>query len=147
MALEELACETLLARAGAEAREAALRRTADALSRSSVVLRIAPPGKTGERVDARALTAALGRFAGAVIAARRPGGIFLSGGDTAAAVLAAVKSRAIRLEGELADGVVWGTVQGGDMNGRPVATKAGAFGRPDVLVRFHAELQTVLGAP
>jgi uncharacterized protein YgbK (DUF1537 family) len=143
VALEELPCETLLGREGADAREAGLRRAAAALGRSSVVIRITPPGRTGVRADARALTAALGRFAGALIAACRPAGVFLSGGDTAAAVLAAVDARAIKLESELADGVVWGTVQGGAMAGRPVATKAGAFGRPDALLRFYGELLTV----
>ncbi len=140
LTLSELACEALLARDGADARKAALRRAAEGLDRGSVVIRISPPGRERAPVDARALTAALGRFAGAVIAARRPGGIFLSGGDTAAAVLAEVNCRAIALEGELANGVVWGTVRGGALAGLPVATKAGAFGRPDALRRFHAEL-------
>jgi uncharacterized protein YgbK (DUF1537 family) len=146
VAFEELSCETLLASERAGAVEAAQRRTVAALGRGPVVVRIAPPGKTAARVDARALAAALGRFAGAVIAARRPGGVFLSGGDTAAAVFDAVKTRVVRLEGELSNGVVWGTVRGGTMDGLPVATKAGAFGRPDALLRFHGELRSIDGA-
>jgi uncharacterized protein YgbK (DUF1537 family) len=144
--LVELPGVTLLARESVPAREAALRRAAAALGRGAVVIRIAPPGRTGRQMDARALSAALGRFAAELIAACRPAGIFLSGGDTAAAVLAAVDARAIKLESELADGVVWGTVQGGAMAGRPAATKAGAFGRPDALLRFHGELNAGAGA-
>jgi uncharacterized protein YgbK (DUF1537 family) len=140
VAIEELPCENLLARERATEYTAAVQRAADALGRSSVVIKIAPPERTRALADPRALTPALGRFAAALIAVCRPAGVFLSGGDTAAAVLAAINTRAIKLENELPDGVVWGTIQGGTMAGRPTATKAGAFGQPEALQRFHAAL-------
>jgi uncharacterized protein YgbK (DUF1537 family) len=103
-------------------------------------VRTAAPGRTAAGVDPRALAAALGRFALELIAARRPDGLFMSGGDTAAAVLEAGGFHSIRLERELADGVVLGTVRGGALAGLTVTTKAGAFGRPDALRRLHAAL-------
>jgi uncharacterized protein YgbK (DUF1537 family) len=147
VALVELSIDTLLARGSAGEREEALRRAAAALGRRSVVIRIAAPGRTAAGVDARALTAALGRFAGALIAACRPGGIFLSGGDTAAAVLEAAGFRSVELAGELSEGVVWGKVQGGTLDGLPAATKAGAFGRPDALLRLFGELNPGAASP
>jgi uncharacterized protein YgbK (DUF1537 family) len=101
-----------------------------------LVVRLAARRPGGPAVDPRALTAALGRFAAALTAARRPAGLFLSGGDTAAAVLAAAKFHGVRLAGELGGGVVLGTVLGGALDGLPVATKAGAFGPPDALRRL-----------
>jgi uncharacterized protein YgbK (DUF1537 family) len=143
VALEELSCELLLAPDRADSRKAALHRAAATLARSSVVVTIARGGTSGAPLAAaRALSAALGRFSGEVIAACRPTGVFLSGGDTAAAVLDALGSRAVELECGLPNGVVAGMVQGGAMDGLPVATKAGAFGRPNALLRFYCGLHS-----
>jgi uncharacterized protein YgbK (DUF1537 family) len=81
-----------------------------------------------------------GRAADAL--ARVPGGIdrsntaglVLSGGETAAGVCAALGATAIRLGGEVATGVPWGSLHGGPADGLPVVLKAGGFGTNDALV-------------
>ena len=59
--------------------------------------------------------------------------LMLTGGDTAAFVLSALNASAIRIAGELAPGIPWGFIQGGDADGRVVVTKSGGFGQPDSL--------------
>ncbi len=83
----------------------------------------------------------LGRFLSAVLTEIRPGFLFLTGGDTADAVLSAVGAEGIRILGEVVTGVVRGTLIGGPLDGLPVVTKAGAFGRDDTLVILHETLQ------
>jgi len=79
----------------------------------------------------------LGRLTAAVLAGIRPGLLFLTGGDTADAVLTAVEAEGLQLFGELVTGVVQGTILGGPLDGLPVVTKAGAFGRQDTLIGMH----------
>ena len=73
----------------------------------------------------------------AIVRCRRPDGLFLSGGDTAAAVLGAIGASAVLLQVEILPGVIQGTVMGGVGNGLPVVTKAGAFGEPDTLLQLY----------
>ena len=62
------------------------------------------------------------------------GGLVLTGGDVAAATLAAIDASALRLGGEIAPGQPWGIVAGGPLAGRAVATKAGSFGGDDAFL-------------
>jgi D-threonate/D-erythronate kinase len=62
------------------------------------------------------------------------GGLVLTGGDVAAAVLAALETSAFWLGGEIAPGQPWGVLEGGSLPGLPVATKAGSFGGDDALL-------------
>jgi uncharacterized protein YgbK (DUF1537 family) len=57
----------------------------------------------------------------------------LTGGDTASFVLRALNASSILLAGELAPGIPWGIIQGGDAEGCIVITKSGGFGRHDTL--------------
>ena len=59
----------------------------------------------------------------------------LTGGDTAAFVLARLNASAIRLSGEIAPGIPWGYIEGGDADGRIVITKSGGFGQQDTLMQ------------
>ena len=59
--------------------------------------------------------------------------LVLTGGDTAAFVLRALNSSSILLAGELAPGIPWGVIQGGEADGCIVITKSGGFGRHDTL--------------
>ena len=68
----------------------------------------------------------------------QPGGLFLTGGDTAAAVCAALGGRLIQLEGEVEAGVPWGRLLDGPHAGLTVITKAGSFGHPETLARALA---------
>ena len=59
--------------------------------------------------------------------------LVLTGGDTASFVLRALNASSILLAGELAPGIPWGVIQGGDADGCIVVTKSGGFGRHDTL--------------
>ncbi len=61
--------------------------------------------------------------------------VLLSGGDTASAVCRSVAAREIELCGEIVTGLPWGGLKGGLLDGLPIATKSGAFGREDALIR------------
>jgi D-threonate/D-erythronate kinase len=54
--------------------------------------------------------------------------LVLTGGETAAFVLRALDASSILLAGELAPGIPWGVIQGGDADGCMVITKSGGFG-------------------
>jgi D-threonate/D-erythronate kinase len=64
-----------------------------------------------------------------------PAGMVLTGGDTAAAVFAALNCCLAWLEGEVEPGVAWGWMSGGDLPGLAVVTKAGSFGGERSLVQ------------
>lgn len=83
----------------------------------------------------------LGRFVAGIVADTKPGYLFLSGGDTADAVLRSVQAEGVRIIGEAVAGVVQGVIGGGLLDGLPVATKAGAFGDRDTLVVLHEKWQ------
>jgi uncharacterized protein YgbK (DUF1537 family) len=90
---------------------------------------------------AQAMIRGLGRFLAAVLVKTRPGLLFLTGGDTADAVITAAGAKGIRLLGEVVTGVVQGRLIAGPLDGLPVVTKAGAFGRDDTLVVLHETWQ------
>jgi uncharacterized protein YgbK (DUF1537 family) len=62
------------------------------------------------------------------------GGLVLTGGDVAAAVCSALNVEAVWLRGEISPGLPWGVLEGGSVDGRPIATKAGSFGADDALL-------------
>ncbi len=71
----------------------------------------------------------------ATFAATPVAALVLTGGDTAAFVLKALHASSILLAGEVAPGIPWGMVEGGDADGCIVITKSGGFGAHDILVR------------
>jgi uncharacterized protein YgbK (DUF1537 family) len=87
----------------------------------------------------------LGLFVAKVVTDTKPGHLFLTGGDTAAAVLAAIETEGMRVLGEIAAGVVKGVLLGGLLDGLPVVTKAGGFGQKDTLVALHEFWQGIQG--
>jgi uncharacterized protein YgbK (DUF1537 family) len=107
------------------------------LDSGAVVLQLAPvESLVYDNSAARQLAAEIA----AILRYRRPDGLFLSGGDTAAAVLGAIGARGVRLQVEILPGVIQGTVIGGAGNGLPAITKAGAFGEPDTLLQLYGLL-------
>ena len=107
------------------------------LDSGAVVLQLAPvESLVYDNSAARQLAAEIA----AIVRCRRPDGLFLSGGDTAAAVLGAIGASAIRLKVEILPGVIQGTVIGGTGDGLPVITKAGAFGESDTLLQLYGLL-------
>ena len=110
---------------------------AEDLASGAVVLQLAPAESlVYDNSAARQLAAETA----AIVRCRRPDGLFLSGGDTAAAVLEAIEASGVRLQIEILPGVIRGSVMGGAGNGLPVITKAGAFGEPDTLLQLYGLL-------
>jgi len=68
-------------------------------------------------------------------AVRGAGALFITGGDTASMVLAAIGAEGIEVKHEVITGVPWGLLIGGGLDGLPVVTKSGGFGAPDTLLR------------
>ncbi len=79
----------------------------------------------------------LGALVARLLQGVRPASLFLTGGDTAHAVLEASAAQGIRLRGEIVPGVVRGVVEGGLAHGLAVVTKAGAFGGPRTLLEWR----------
>ena len=71
-------------------------------------------------------------------------GLFVTGGETAARVLAAAGTRALALLGEALPRAPMARVCGGRLDGLPVVLKAGAFGPEDAI---HRALESLRGAP
>jgi len=95
------------------------------------------PRQNNFHATAESVVRGLGHFVAKVAAETKPGHLFLTGGDTADAVLTALEAGGIRILGEIVAGVVQGVVLGGLLDGLPVVTKAGAFGQNDTLVAVH----------
>jgi uncharacterized protein YgbK (DUF1537 family) len=119
-------------------------RTRAALTKNNVILSIksrptvqSPRRSTASQPSADAIVRGVGRFVAAVVADTRPAHLFLTGGDTADAVLTAIAADGVRILGEVVAGVVHGVLIGGLLDGLPLVTKAGAFGQQDTLVAVH----------
>lgn len=141
VAIETLPPAALVGDDAPSIREAALSRAASAFSERDLILQLSSPGKGAAAVEPQRLVWKLAEFAVAVMARAKTAGLFLSGGDTAIAVLEQLDVKAVRLERELSSGLVYGTISGGPLSGRPVVTKAGSFGRPDTLLDLHRRLR------
>jgi len=102
------------------------KRAMQALRRGCAVILRVEPGRTAAE-DLRGFLAGM-EFP-------HTQGLVLSGGDTASLVCAALGAGSIRLEGEIATGIPWGTIGGGTAHGVPAATKSGGFGASDALSR------------
>ncbi len=83
---------------------------------------------SGER--ARAVADAVAAWA----AGFRPGALVLAGGATARLVCERLGAHGVRLEGELEPGIPVGYLVGGLWGGVRVVTKAGGFGKPEMLL-------------
>jgi len=56
-------------------------------------------------------------------------------------VLERLQVKAVRLEREMASGLVYGTLVGGPLTGGPIVTKAGSFGPPHALLSLYRSLR------
>lgn len=108
-----------------------------ALGSGDAVVRIARPQGDPDAGTAGRVAAAFGAFVAELVRRSRPASVFLSGGDTAVAVLDTLGARALRLESELVPGLVRGSVVGGEVEGLAVGTKPGAFGDDDAILKWR----------
>ena len=67
-------------------------------------------------------------------------GLFLTGGDTAIAVIHQLEASGSHIERELVPGFVLGRLLGGSRAGLPIVTKAGAFGTEEDIYNCIKEL-------
>jgi len=118
--------------------------TASALGESNVIVTIATSdkGRAGDPKDPGTgspgeIVGGLGVFIAAVLERRRPATLFLTGGDTANAILKTLGARGVRLFEEIVPGMVKGAIMGGPINDLLVVTKAGGFGKEDALLCLH----------
>jgi uncharacterized protein YgbK (DUF1537 family) len=117
-------------------------------SRRSVALRATVSGDLSSlsaaavRKAADSLLQQLGQIVANLTSQHAIGGVVLIGGDTASAILSTTDTRGIFLTAEPLPGVPVGTVSGGDFDGITIATKAGAFGDDQTLVRLLKYLAT-----
>jgi len=121
-----------------------VRRAARRLAEGDLVMTLPPPLSDAASIDSDRLMAEFADAVRAVITMVRPGGLFLSGGDTALAVVERLGAGGLCLECEVGSGLALGSVLGGPMEGVPVVTKAGAFGAPEALVQLKEALAAMV---
>lgn len=96
------------------------------------VVVLLPPS---ERRDPSAVAESLAREFAARVEREEWDILGLIGGDGARATLAQLGASGIRIVDSLVEGIAFGVVVGGAVDGTPVFTKAGGFGDEDALVR------------
>ncbi|MDR5907374.1 four-carbon acid sugar kinase family protein [Franzmannia qiaohouensis] len=99
-------------------------------------LLLRPP--PGGQDDAAQVARALAEGAAAWLAVHPTGLLFATGGDTALAVLTRLGVRYLSVAAEWSPGVVLGLCDGDPA--RPVITKAGGFGDPQLLAELHGSM-------
>ena len=120
-------------------RQSLAREVAKRLEKGSLALALPVLSPAGGPSAGR-VAAGLAEVARFTLDLSQPPALFLSGGDTALAVLAALGAQALLLKSEFVPGMVWSRLQGGILDGKTVVTKAGAFGEPGALVEVHRKL-------
>ena len=94
------------------------------------------PTTTGVKLRPDLVIAGMAEVAVSLLRSHTWQGLFLSGGDTAEAVLTATGATAIILYEEVLPGLVRGEIIGGTCDTLPVVTKAGAFGTGNTLINL-----------
>lgn len=73
--------------------------------------------------------------------ASEPQALILTGGETAMLAVQALEAHSFILQGEIAPGIPWGLIQGGNAHGCTVVTKSGGFGPPTAFNEVLAALR------
>ncbi len=119
-------------------------RAAAALSGGNLAVCVTQPapGETPGGIAPQDLCRQLAHLAVSVMRALRPGGLVVTGGDTADAVFAEMGVAGMLLRGEALPGLAAGVLAGGGFDGLATVTKAGAFGGDgalrDLFARWRA---------
>jgi uncharacterized protein YgbK (DUF1537 family) len=109
---------------------------AAALSTHRSVIVRSPLQEVQDAAYRERLCAALAAWATRACREFEVGGLVLTGGETAHAVLRTLDATAVRILGELEVGIPWGRLEGGTKPGLLVVTKAGGFGHADSLAHI-----------
>ena len=83
----------------------------------------------------------MSRMVPAILQETAVSGLFLTGGDTAIAVISQLGGSGSHIEREIVPGFVQGRLLGGSQEGLPIVTKAGAFGTEEDIFRCIQELK------
>jgi uncharacterized protein YgbK (DUF1537 family) len=105
------------------------------LKSGSLVIHISAQPAEGSSAEPEKVLQGLTCLTRELLSLQPPACIFLSGGDTADAVLQATGVKYIQLDQELISGIVQGRCFGGLLDQIPVVTKAGSFGTPEILLQ------------
>ena len=116
-------------------------RIVDGLAAGRVVV-LATTGLPDVGIGGAVVAARLAAIVAAVCARVSVGGLVLTGGDTAAAVCAALGSTSLWLTGELQPGIATARLIGGCHPELAIVTKAGGFGDDAALSRAAAFLDS-----
>jgi D-threonate/D-erythronate kinase len=108
-------------------------------ARRSIVLTTA--GCARSRLGPAFVARAVADVVAHVVKRQPVGGLVLTGGDIAAAVLGRLDTSEILLGGEVFPAVPWGTLRTPRLRDMPIVTKAGSFGERDALLRCLDFLQ------
>jgi uncharacterized protein YgbK (DUF1537 family) len=107
-----------------------------------LILSITLPESAAESAkDPERVISGLAKTALALLKEHLPQGLFLSGGDTAEAVLKESGAEGILLYEQILPGLMCGRITGGLLDRLPVVTKGGAFGHRDTLTTLITILQ------
>ncbi|WP_116043705.1 four-carbon acid sugar kinase family protein [Amycolatopsis palatopharyngis] len=98
-------------------------------------LLITAPDRDRARVAPALAARRIAEVAAQIVRCHGIAGLVVTGGDGARSLLDGLDGRGIRLHGHVAPGVAMGVLVGGWAAGIPVATKAGGFGKRDILIR------------
>lgn len=110
------------------------------LENGLVAVRMLPPDANGPKADSDKVVACLGDLVSLAAARKAPGALFLSGGDTALAVLTKLGATCLELKKEVISGLIAGQLLNGSLVRLPVFTKSGGFGDRDALVELYKGL-------
>ncbi|MFF0728461.1 four-carbon acid sugar kinase family protein [Streptomyces sp. NPDC004134] len=119
-----------------------LDRVRTAAAGRPATLLLSTPDRGATAVDPELVARRLSDAAAHAVAAGAVTGLVATGGDGARAVLERLGGTGIRLHDTVEPGVPLGVVVGGPAAGLPVATKAGGFGSPDVLIKAAQAVRT-----
>jgi len=105
-------------------------------ARGSLIISIAPRLDTDPTQQPDRVMRGLTDIVASLLTLSLPEALFLSGGDTAEAVMRRTGSPAVFLQKEILPGLVYSKVGGGLLNGLPLITKPGSFGKPETLIKL-----------
>lgn len=117
-----------------------LQQTTALMRRGHLALKLEAPSLEVPLVNSERLARSLAELAARAALDTRPGALFISGGDTAGAVLEALGSLALELKREFGQGNIWSTLRGGPLEGTTIFTRAGAFGQQDALTQLLEQI-------
>jgi uncharacterized protein YgbK (DUF1537 family) len=111
-------------------------------SEGSLILTVdAANSQTSATLSAASILRCLAEATASRVDKSLPQGLFLSGGDTAEAVLERINATGVVLHEEITAGLMLGVIAGGMCHDLPVVTKAGSFGNDNTLVQLIQLLQ------